>query len=134
MEQSTTVDAGLFAELRKLSPKVTGGLLRMRQEAYSDGTVVAKYKLLTAMAISIAIRCEPCIRAYVRMAHDKGASQDELIEFLEVAMTMQGCPGEEWALKAYAVYRESVDHGPSPGTSGCCDHQTMPQHNEETIG
>ena len=134
MEQSTTVDAGLFAELRKLSPKVTGGLLRMRQEAYSDGTVVAKYKLLTAMAISIAIRCEPCIRAYVKMAHDKGASQDELIEFLEVAMTMQGCPGEEWALKAYAVYRESVDHGPSPGTSGCCDHQTMAQHNEETIG
>ncbi len=134
MEQSTTVDAGLFAELRKLSPKVTGGLLRMRQEAYSDGTVAAKYKLLTAMAISIAIRCEPCIRAYVKMAYDKGASQDELIEFLEVAMTMQGCPGEEWALKAYAVYRESVDHGPSPGTSGCCDHQTMLQHNEETIG
>ena len=134
MEQSATVDAGLFAELRKLSPKVTGGLLRMRQEAYRDGTVAAKYKLLTAMTISIAIRCEPCIRAYVKMAHDKGASQDELIEFLEVAMTMQGCPGEEWALKAYAIYRESVDHGPSPDTSGCCDHQTMPQHNEETTG
>jgi len=21
-------------------------------------------------------------------------------------MTMQGCPGEEWALKAYAIYKE----------------------------
>jgi alkylhydroperoxidase/carboxymuconolactone decarboxylase family protein YurZ len=31
-----------------------------------------------------------CIKAYVKMAHDKGASQNELIEFLEVAMTMQG--------------------------------------------
>ena len=88
MEQATNVEAGLFAELRKLSPKVTGGLLRMRQEAYRDGTVAAKYKLLAAMTISIAIRCEPCIRAYVKMAHDKGASQDELIEFLEVAITM----------------------------------------------
>jgi AhpD family alkylhydroperoxidase len=131
MEQATAVEAELFAELRKLSPKVTGGLLRMRQEAYRDGTVAAKYKLLTAMAISIAIRCEPCIRAYVKMAHDKGASQAELIEFLEVAMTMQGCPGEEWALKAYAVYRESVDPGPGQNTSGCCDHQTMPQDDEE---
>ena len=56
MEQATDIEAGLFAELRKLSPKVTGGLLRMRQEAYRDGTVAAKYKLLTAMAISIAIR------------------------------------------------------------------------------
>ncbi|MBV4351177.1 carboxymuconolactone decarboxylase family protein, partial [Alistipes finegoldii] len=82
------------------------------QEAYRDGTVAAKYKLLTAMTISIAIRCEPCIRACVKMAHGKGASQDELIEFLEVAMTMKGCPGEEWALKAYAIYRESIDHGP----------------------
>lgn len=72
MEQAMNVEAGLFAELRKLSPEVTGGLLRMRQETYRDGTVAAKYKLLTAMAISIAIRCEPCIRAYVKMAHDEG--------------------------------------------------------------
>ena len=122
---------GLFAELRRLSPTVTGGLLRMRQEAYRDATVPAKYKLLTAMAISIAIRCEPCIQAYVRMAVEKSISQQELIEFLEVAMTMQGCPGEEWALKAYAVYKECLDHGPNPNASGCCDHQTKTQTDEE---
>ena len=91
----TTERESLFAELRRLSPKVTGGLLRMRQETYRDAAVAAKYKLLTAMVVSIAIRCEPCIRAYVRLAYDKGVSQEELIEFLEVAMTMQGCPGEE---------------------------------------
>ncbi|MDP1948318.1 MAG: carboxymuconolactone decarboxylase family protein [Nitrospirota bacterium] len=121
----------LFAEFRRLSPKVTGWLLRMRQEAYRDGVVPAKFKLLTAMAISIAIRCEPCIRAYVRMAIDKGIAQQELVEFLEVAMTMQGCPGEEWALKAYTVYKECLDHGPNPNTSGCCDHQTKTQTDEE---
>ena len=113
-------EAGLFAELRKLSPKVTGGLVRMRQEAYRDGTVAAKYKLLTAMAISIAIRCEPCIRAYVKMAHAKGVSQDELIEFLEVAMTMQGCPGEEWALKAYGFYKELLAGQTQEVTESCC--------------
>lgn len=122
MEQTTNVASGLFAELRKLSPKITGGLLRMRQEAYRDGIVPAKYKLLTAMAISIAIRCEPCIRAYVQMAYEKGITQDELIEFLEVAMTMQGCPGEEWALKAYQVYKEHVG-GTEPSESNrCCTH------------
>ena len=119
----TSHQDNLFGEFRRLSPKVTGGLLRMRQETYRDGVVPAKYKLLTAMAISIAIRCEPCIRAYIQMAIDKGISQEELIEFLEVAMTMQGCPGEEWALKAYAVYKECLDHEPTPGTSGCCEHQ-----------
>lgn len=112
----------LFEELRRLSPKVTGGLLRMRQESYRDGAVAAKYKLLTAMAISIAIRCEPCLRAYVRMACERDITQDELIEFLEVAMTMQGCPGEEWALKAWAAYKESISGEQSAFSAQCCAH------------
>ncbi|MFO0779312.1 MAG: carboxymuconolactone decarboxylase family protein [Nitrospira sp.] len=98
------------------------GLLRMRQEAYCDATVPAKYKLLTAMAISIAIRCEPCIRAYVKTACDKGITQEGLIEFLEVAMTMQGCPGEEWALKAYQVYKEHVNGTERSENNMCCTH------------
>ena len=134
MNQATNVESELFAELRKLAPKVTGGLLRMRQEAYRDGAVAAKYKLLTAMAISIAIRCEPCIRAYVKMAYDKGITQEELIEFLEVAMTMQGCPGEEWALKAYAAYKDCLDGKSASDASGCCNHQPTHQHKVEESG
>ena len=117
----TTERESLFAELRRLSPKVTGSLLRMRQETYRDAAVAAKYKLLTAMVVSIAIRCEPCIRGYVRMAYDKGVSQEEMIEFLEVAMTMQGCPGEEWALKAYAAFKECVS-GQQLADTVCCVH------------
>jgi AhpD family alkylhydroperoxidase len=131
MNQATNVESGLFAEIRKLTPKVTGGLLRMRQEAYRDGAVPAKYKLLTAMAISIAIRCEPCIRAYVQMACNKGVTQEELIEFLEVAMTMQGCPGEEWALKAYAAYKDCIDDGSNADTSTCCKSEVESQTNGE---
>src|SRR5438046_1150819 len=114
----------LFAELRRLSPKVTGGLLRMRQEAFRDRAVPAKYKLLSAMALSVAIRCEPCIRAYVNLACEHGAQQEELLEFLEVAMTMQGCPGEEWALKAYAAYKEyKAGIRPTENVT-CCVHQS----------
>lgn len=80
----------------------------------------AKYKLLTAMAISIAIRCEPCIRAYVRMVIEQGAVQEEALEFLNVAMTMQGCPGEEWAMKAYAAYKETISEHQPDQSAGCC--------------
>jgi AhpD family alkylhydroperoxidase len=111
-----------FEELRRLSPKVTGGLLRMRQEAYRDGVIPAKYKLLTAMVIATAVRCEPCIRAYVQMAVDKGITQEELVEFLEVAMTMQGCPGEEWALKAFAAYKNCLTGESSDSGEACCSH------------
>lgn len=122
MTGTNTHEATLFSEMRRLSPKVTGGLVRMRQEAYREGTVASKYKLLTAMAISVTIRCEPCIRAYVKMAHEKGITQDELIEFLEVAMTMQGCPGEEWALKAYAAFKECAQGVEPTAGMACCAH------------
>lgn len=110
----------LFAELRRLTPKVTGGLVRMRSETYRDGVVAAKYKLLSAMVVSVAIRCEPCIRAYVRMAVEAGASEPEFVEFLNVAITMQGCPGEEWALKAFRAYREIVQGAQETCVESCC--------------
>lgn len=110
----------LFAEFRRLSPKVTGGLVRMRQESYAGGVVPAKYKLLTAMVVSVAIRCEPCIRAYVKMAVDAGTTEAELIEFLNVAVTMQGCPGEEWALKAFQAHREIAQEHSVTSAPSCC--------------
>lgn len=122
MANQAVQEESLFTELRRLSPKVTGGLLRMRQETYRDAAVAAKYKVLAAMVVSITIRCEPCIRAYVRMAYNKGVSQEEFIEFLEVAMTMQGCPGEEWALKAYAVYKECAAGTQPAEDLTCCAH------------
>lgn len=113
----------LFAEMRRLSPKVTGGIMRSREAAYADGKVAGKYKFLTALAISVAIRCEPCIKAYVKMAKDAGTTQEELIEFLNVAMTMQGCPGEEWAIKAYAAWKEILSETAClPDGGSCCGH------------
>ena len=121
-EVETQTPESTFEELRRLSPKVTGGIMRMREEAYREKAVPAKYKLLTAMSISIAIRCEPCIEAYVKMACDKGVSQEEFIEFLDIAMTMQGCPGEEWALKAYESYTGHVPEQKILDGAGCCSH------------
>ncbi len=109
-------------ELARLSPEVTASITKMRQAAYASGEVPGKYKLLTAAAISVAIRCEPCIRAYVEWAAKKGASKQELIEFLNVTMTMQGCPGEEWSLKALQAYDELV-LGASTTCDACCSPQ-----------
>ncbi len=72
-----------YARFRKLSPKVTGGLVRMRQETFRDAAVVAKYKVLAALAIVVVTKCEPCIKAYAKMAYQLGMTQEELLELLE---------------------------------------------------
>lgn len=119
---SLTTTTKLFEELRRASPKVTGALVRMREATYTDGAVPAKYKVLTALAISVVIKCEPCIRAYTQMARKQyGVSVEELIEFLNVAMTMGGCPGEEWALKALSYWKSLSPHGDG---ASCCEPET----------
>lgn len=111
--------------LRRLSPKVTGGLLRAKDAAYADGAFPRKVKVLTSLAISVAIRCEPCIRMYVESALEEGVTEEEVVEFLNVAMAMQGCPGEAWALKAYRMFLD-LAQGESPVEAedfdACCPH------------
>lgn len=109
----------LYTEFRKLSPKVTGGLVRMREETFKDAAVSAKYKILAALSIVVVTKCEPCIRAYTKMAYQEGVTKDELLEFLNVAITEGGCPGEQWALKAYEVYK-GLHEGKEVEEEVCC--------------
>lgn len=124
IEESDSKADAIIVRLRKASPKVTGGLLRIRQAAYADGLFPAKVKALTALALSVAIRCEPCIETYVEKAAAEGATYEEVVEFLNVVMAMQGCPGEVWALKALELF-ERLERGlrePAGGASdACCD-------------
>jgi AhpD family alkylhydroperoxidase len=105
------MNKGLYKEFRKLTPKVTGGLVRMREDTFRDAAVPAKYKALAALAVVVSQKCEPCIRAYTKMSINMGATEEEIIEFLNVAMTEGGCPAEQWALKAYAALKELKEGG-----------------------
>ncbi|MGE4233109.1 MAG: carboxymuconolactone decarboxylase family protein [Bacteriovoracia bacterium] len=104
----------LMSEFSKHTKGTVAHIQKMRQEAiFSDGTVSAKYKTLSAMLLAISSRCEPCIRYYVSQAIERGTNEAELGEFLAVASTMGGCVGEMWALKAYKAFKDF-----SAGTTG----------------
>lgn len=106
-------------KLRGLSPKVTGALVRMRAETFKDAAVPAKYKLLSALAIVVATKCAPCIKSYTTMAYEAGITDNELVEFLNVAITESGCPGEQWAMIALKTYDE-LEAGKRVDGDICC--------------
>ncbi len=91
-------------ELRSLSPQATGAIIRLRNAAYSQGVLPRKVKLLAALAISATIRCEPCLEYYAKEAFEDGVTLQERVEMLNVAIAMQGCPGEVWADKALKAF------------------------------
>lgn len=92
----------------------------MRAATFVDSAVPAKYKILAALAVVVVTKCEPCIRAHTRMAYEAGATPEELADFLNVAMTEGGCPGEQWALRAYQVYKE-LQQGKRIEDDVCCE-------------
>ena len=103
-----------------VSPEVIGHLNGMKDEVYRDGVFPAKVKVLTSLAISIAIRCEPCINSYVQKAVAFGVIREELGEILDVAIAMGGCPGEAWAFKALKAYDIVAKAASTRKDESCC--------------
>ena len=54
------------------------------------------------------------------MAYHAGVTPEELLEFLNVAITEGGCPAEQWALSAYKVYK-NLQQGKTVKEEICCD-------------
>jgi AhpD family alkylhydroperoxidase len=111
----------LYDKLRRLSPKVAGGLIKLRSDTFKDSAVPAKFKILSALAIVVATKCEPCIIGYTKMAYEAGTTEGELVEFLNVAITESGCPGEQWAMVALKTYRE-LEAGKRFAEADICCH------------
>ena len=86
--------------LRRLSPKVTGGLIRMRSDTFRDSAVPAKYKILSALAIVVATKCEPCISGYTKMAYEAGTAEAHLRSVGQASGRVPGQTGRRGAASA----------------------------------
>lgn len=93
------LEAGL-TQLGREIPGPMGGFARLHRKATADGALSSSVKEMMALAISIAVGCEGCIAYHVHAAVEAGASRDELIESIGVAILMAGGPGSIYAVHA----------------------------------
>jgi AhpD family alkylhydroperoxidase len=73
--------------------KVYNSFVEMEQNTYKDGYLTKKQKELIAIGISIVIDCESCMEWHIKQALDDGATQNEILESIEVGIEMSGGPG-----------------------------------------
>jgi AhpD family alkylhydroperoxidase len=102
-----TIEGGR-GRLQELTPDVIRALNQLRKASYGEGVLPSRIKIGVGLAISAAIRCEPCIEGYARSAAKSGLSLEELVELLNVVITMQGCAGEPWARKALTAFERGA--------------------------
>ena len=92
--------------LFKAQPKVMTAYSQLTQAASAEGALDSKTKELMALAISVSIRCEDCIVYHTRAAIKHGASEDEVMETLGVAVEMGGGPSVVYGGRALQAYKE----------------------------
>ncbi len=93
----------LEQRLTQLGSELPGpmtGFARLHRKAVEEGALSAKTKELMALAISVAVRCDGCIAYHVHDAVKAGATRQELVETIGVAILMGGGPASIYAAHA----------------------------------
>jgi AhpD family alkylhydroperoxidase len=101
--------AGVRARIQtfsKASPGLFAGFAAVSKVATSPGTTFdAASRELIATAIAVSQGCEDCILYHVAGAKRHGATEQGLVEALEVAVEMGGGPAVMYAAKALEAFR-----------------------------
>ncbi len=90
------------------NPKIAEGFGTMHHATGEDKALTVKQKELIALGIAITIRCEGCISCHVKAALDTGATQEEIVETIGVAVVMGGGPSVVYGDKAYKAMKEMM--------------------------
>lgn len=90
----------LLAKLRRAQPDILSSFSQMSQTALKPNALDAKTKELVALAISVAIRCEPCITFHAKAAVKSGATDEEIAETMGLAIYMGAGPSVMYAAQA----------------------------------
>ena len=93
-------------EFGKENQEVMKGFMAIHKACASNGALDAKTKELLSVAISIAVHCEGCIACHVNDALKAGASHNEIIEVIGVAVLMGGGPALVYGTKALEALKE----------------------------
>ncbi len=100
---------GLSFELKNLrggAPDVMKAFSSLAQAALAQGGLDPKSKELIALGIAVAVHCDDCIAFHVKAAVDHGATREEVLETLGMAVYMGAGPSAMYASHALGAYTQ----------------------------
>ena len=89
-----------IGKLKHEIPEAMAGFAALHTGSLAEGELSTKTKELIAVAMGIGSRCEGCIALHIKAALKAGASRQELIETIGVAVLMGGGPALIYATEA----------------------------------
>lgn len=99
----TNMNGGMKT-LRQGAPEVMKGFSALAQGALGGNALDKKTKELIALALGVATRCAPCIAYHAEAAARLGATRDEVLEVLGMAIYMGAGPNAMYAAQGLEAF------------------------------
>jgi AhpD family alkylhydroperoxidase len=99
--------------LRQASPEPMKAFTSLATSATATHALDTKTKELMALAIGIAVHCDGCVAYHTKMAHQHGATRDEVAETVALVVYMGGGPAAVYGADALRAYDQFSDGGRS---------------------
>jgi AhpD family alkylhydroperoxidase len=97
---------GHLRSLRGGAPDVMKAFSGLAQAALAPKALDMKTKELLALGIAVAIRCDDCIGFHVEAALKQGATREEVLETLGMAIYMGAGPSVMYASHAIDAFEQ----------------------------
>jgi AhpD family alkylhydroperoxidase len=91
-------------ELRSGAPEQMKGFSALAKAALEPRALDTKTKELIALAIAVATRCDACVGFHAEAAVKQGATREEVMETMGMAIYMGAGPSVMYAAQAIEAY------------------------------
>ena len=98
----------LMSELENQIPETMKGFNTLHKASIAKGVLTTKTKELIALGIAITVRCDGCIAFHVNDALKSGASPEEIMETIGVAVLMGGGPAVVYGCEAMVALNQFI--------------------------
>ena len=109
MSGAAATHARLQALIGALGHEIPGpvsGFARTHASAVTPGALDRPVKELMALAIALSVHCEGCIAYHLHDALDAGATREQILETIGVAVMMGGGPALVYGAEALDALNE----------------------------
>jgi AhpD family alkylhydroperoxidase len=90
--------------LREGAPDALKAFAALSTAATATKALDTRTKELMALAIGIAVHCDGCVAYHTKMAHQHGATRQEVAETVALAVYMGGGPAAVYGADAIRAY------------------------------
>ena len=104
-------------EVRTGAPETMSAFSALARAALKANALDTKTKELLALGIAVAVRCDPCIGFHAEAAARQGASREEIMETMGLAVYMGAGPSVMYAAHAVEAF-DQFAHGWEPRLTG----------------